>query len=497
MLEELGLLENVKILSTVSGGTITGAAYAVAVAEGTSFEDFSNRLYNFLRSTNVITVALENLPASVEINRSFAMPSLIRAAAGVYACSDLYGDKTFDFLLSRDGHLNELSFNATDFRTGNSFRFQKSSSEDVRTGNNYAEVKPNVNRLIRLADIVAASSCFPSGFEPIRFPSDFVWSHGFNLESIRRELGRHFAEDIPLMDGGVFDNQGIDSVKNIYKRKKRKGENIDLYIISDTDQRGDALLEFPPVEQKGWLTLSQLRVFVWMIQVASIVTIASIIADAISNYRSGELTAFRAVFLYLIPLAFSVSVVFLIGWARVFALEMQEKIEATTGIEPWRYFKNLTVPEVIEFASSRLKSLIAMASDVFMKRIRDLGYTGIFADTEMNRKIIPNQIYDLDKKLNFKSQWSEFISEAELKPSEKLRAASRRAERYATNLWFLQPEELDNLIFCGRATLCYKIMRYLLRFRAAKLAAIGSPERGLFERARQNWRNLNDGGNEQ
>jgi len=497
MLEELGMLENVKILSTVSGGTITGVAYAVAAAKGLPFEEFSARLDNFLRSTNVITAALENLPASVNINQSAAMPSLIRAAAAVYASDDLFGEKTFDFLLSHDGRFSELSFNATDFRTGNGFRFQKSASEDVRTGNNYAEVKSQLNRSIRLADIVAASSCFPSGFEPIRFPSDFVWSNEIGLESIRRELGPRFAEDIPLMDGGVFDNQGIDSVNNIYQRKKRKGEDIDLYIVSDTDQRGGALLEFPSVKQRGWLTLKQLWTVVWAIQIASLITVAAIIVDAISQYRSGEFDTVRVIFLYLIPLAFSLTVVVLIGWGRAFAVEMQMKVKEATGIELWRYIKNLAVLEVVELGSSRLKSLIAMASDVFMKRIRDLGYTRIFADTDINRKIVPNQIYDLDKKLNFKPGWSEFIAESELQPSEKLRAASRRAESYGTNLWFLEPDELDNLIFCGRATICYKIIKYLLRFRAAELNAQNSPESILFAQARQVWRRLNEGGNEE
>lgn len=488
MLERLGLLDKVSALSTVSGGTITGAAYACAVAENTPFPEFAKRLYNFLRSTNIITAALDALPGSSEINGVNAMPSLIRAAARVYSSPEFLGDRTFDFLLSSSDKLKEISFNATDFRTGNCFRFQKSENAAVRSGNNDAEVKPHLNNLIRLADIVAASSCFPSGFEPIRFPSDFVWSDAIGLARVREELGARFAEDIPLMDGGVFDNQGIDSIKNIHRRE---GREIDLYIVSDTDQRGGAMLDFPPVARRGWLTLGYLYVIVWLVIIASLVTVAAIIFDAATNYRSGALTPFRVVFLYSIPLTFSLAVISFILWGRGFARRMQKKVAKETGIEPWKYLKKLTVPEVIEFASSRIDSLVAMSSKVFMKRIRDLGYTSIFADTNLNQKLVPNQIYDLDKNLNFRNDWSEFIGEAELTPSESLRAISRRAEGYATNLWFLSPDELDNLILCGRATICYKIIKYLLRYRAAQIAVPESGESVLFARARAIWGELN------
>ena len=488
MLERLELLDKVNVLSTVSGGTITGAAYACAIAENTPFPEFSARLYNFLRSTNVITAALDVLPASTKINQTDAMPSLIRAAASIYSSPEFLGDKTFDFLLSSSDKLKEISFNATDFRTGNCFRFQKSENQSVRSGNNDAEIKPDLNHLIRLADIVAASSCFPSGFEPIRFPSDFVWSDEIGLAQIREQLGERFAEDIPLMDGGVFDNQGIDSIKNI---QRREGREIDLYIVSDTDQRGDSMLDFPPVARRGWLTLKYLYVIVLFVIIASLFTIAAIVVDAVSNYRNGELTPFRVVFLYLIPLAFSLTVISFVLWGRAFVRRMQKKVAKETGIELWRFLQKLTMPEVVELAGSRLDSLVAMSSKVFMKRIRDLGYTSIFADTNLNQKIVPNQIYDLDKNLNFKTDWSEFIPETELTPSERLQEISRRAEGYSTNLWFLSPDELDNLILCGRATICYKIIKYLLRYRAAQLAVSDSGELVLFARARAIWGELN------
>ena len=53
-LHRLGLLRSVHVLSTVSGGTLTGLKYALSVTEGNAFEEFYRDFYNFLRTTNVI-----------------------------------------------------------------------------------------------------------------------------------------------------------------------------------------------------------------------------------------------------------------------------------------------------------------------------------------------------------------------------------------------------------------------------------------------------------
>lgn len=128
MLDELRLLESVKVLSTVSGGTITGAAYALALSENTGFSKFSTDLKEFLKLTNAVAQALEKLPDSVDINQSRQMPSLIRAAASIYASDKLLGNKTLGYISENCSALEDISFNATDFRTGNSFRFQKSDN---------------------------------------------------------------------------------------------------------------------------------------------------------------------------------------------------------------------------------------------------------------------------------------------------------------------------------------------------------------------------------
>src|SRR5688500_6714425 len=61
MLDELNLLNDVKLLSTVSGGTFTGLTYAVWVSEGKTFGAFYENFADFLKTTNAIDKALDDL----------------------------------------------------------------------------------------------------------------------------------------------------------------------------------------------------------------------------------------------------------------------------------------------------------------------------------------------------------------------------------------------------------------------------------------------------
>src|SRR5262249_42153832 len=207
---ELGVLSQVKLLSTVSGGSILGMSYAVSRVEGQSFGAFYEFFYKFLRDRNVVNDALASLYDLTE-TAAAQNPSLIRAAAQVYA-KELFQDRCFKLLLDKAGaEFHELIFNATEFRIGNSFRFRASRNPRALIGNNDFRIERGVAERIRLADIVAASSCFPGAFEPIRFPDDFVWD---DLSAARKELKSGFkdrdgnAVSAPLMDGGIYDNQG-------------------------------------------------------------------------------------------------------------------------------------------------------------------------------------------------------------------------------------------------------------------------------------------------
>ncbi|HEV7683676.1 MAG TPA: patatin-like phospholipase family protein [Pyrinomonadaceae bacterium] len=192
LLQRLDLLKDARVLSTVSGGTFTGMLYGVSVVENETFGAFYDKLYAFLRDTHVIKSALANLSRKNSGDES--MPSLIKSAAQVYASEKMLGDRRFGPLM--DGAAKQfkgLVFNSVEFRNGNSFRFQTSVNGRAVIGNGNLRVDKVLARDIRLADIAAASSCFPSGFEPLRFPDDFQWRAGQSLASVRQALSASFA----------------------------------------------------------------------------------------------------------------------------------------------------------------------------------------------------------------------------------------------------------------------------------------------------------------
>jgi hypothetical protein len=149
--------------------------------------------------------------------------------------------------------------------------------------------------------------------------------------------------------------------------------------------------------------------------------------------------------------------------------------------------KRLTIPEFTELVDSRVRSVIAMTSSVFMKRLRALAFESVFANPNMTKKLIPNLIYDIDNE----SRWGDEMKKAGLAPCDNLRALACKAESYATNLWFLDATDLDDLIRCGRATMCFKMLKYLLRQKPTEILDSTKSEYALFQNAKNLWQEIN------
>ena len=253
MLSRLGLLEKVEIISSVSGGSMPGIGYSLSQAMGRPFQDFFDDFYEFLPQLNI----LEEMMARM-VDRKAPAPSgrrdMITSFANIY--EDFYfkkffgeysedGSVTFDMLMKepRQGHLKEMIFNATEFKTGSAFRFQVSEFRCLIGNRNIALCHKHA-RQVRIADIMAASSCIPVGMEPLFFPDDFHWpddpvdysrkrpADRPTCSEINRALERNLDTQLPnfaLMDGGVFDNQGISSTLNAINRRKEGIKDADSH----------------------------------------------------------------------------------------------------------------------------------------------------------------------------------------------------------------------------------------------------------------------------
>lgn len=460
-LNRVDLLKQVKIISTVSGGTFIGAKYTLSLVAGQSFDEFYQEFYDFLKNTKLVELALDKL-CRKECTVASGRTDLITAAAQVYAETFLQNpnDKPYRFgdILNAQIPLEEVIFNATEFRTGIAFRFQCSSNNNHfkgRIGNGNISIPKSDAIDIRIADIVAASSCFPGGFEPLAFPNDFNWSNEEILNNVREKVYKNHSQDIPLMDGGIYDNQGIES---LYLADKRKKFLLDLFIFSDVDQQSDGnLYHFPPKLEISNFTLENVDQFSKTLLIfcilALIITVYKIIADFISSQL-----IWLDILLYIITILLTLGIIFILLWSRNIITNKILPNIPQVGRFAWDNLKKLTINQVANGIYLRLTSLQAMAGLVFMKRIRSMGFRFIYKEyKDHHEKLLSNLIYELQNSNSLA------VLPGIQKPSPQLLNLINAAVNMPTTLWLTDDKQLDNLLISGQATICYKLMVYLTR----------------------------------
>ena len=201
-LNELGYLPKLDRISSVSGGSITAGALAVAWS-GLRF-DARGVATNF--NEQFVTPVLRMADTNVDV-----IAGLIGFIPGLSASchveaeyrKHLFGHRTLQDLPDRP----EFVFDATNQQSGVLWRFLKRYMADYRVG---MIEHPRVE----LAVAVAASSAFPPVLSPVRLKlkeSDFVPHSGKDLQR------PPYTTDVFLDDGGVYDNLGLEPVWKDYE----------------------------------------------------------------------------------------------------------------------------------------------------------------------------------------------------------------------------------------------------------------------------------------
>lgn len=480
LLHDVGLLDDVVGLSTVSGGSIVGMAWTLSLVDGVSFADFETQFSGFIQRTNVIRQAMDGLVGRRSRHQG-ELPSLIRSAADVYADPGLFGERLFGELLDADFQLQEAIFNSTEFHTGMDFRFRRSDKRFARIGNGSYRVHRGVARHIRLADIVAASSCFPGGFEPLVFPQQFHWPAEYPLETALRDLGpKYGAPGLPLMDGGIYDNQGVESLLVAFERTPAR-----TLLISDVSAPEKNIYNVPPPPRsRGFLTLERVSLLGWVVFVLALVSLGVLGLHAAAEHRAGELTGLDVVVYGFV----SVLMVVLAGglaWARRLAGIVEEKIEQGVGIHAWPTLRRLTVPEVVAMGTLRAGSLLKLTSSIFMQRVRQLVYDHVYTDKKYKGRRMANLIFVLTiprPKLYGRFPW--------LQPGATLLDKVNHAVKMGTTLWFDEHVRFDTLVTVGRASVCFVLLEHIIHHHPG-FDAPGTPLNDLFLRLKDQWMTLN------
>ncbi|MGC2221291.1 MAG: patatin-like phospholipase family protein [Methylocella sp.] len=270
-LAELDLLRHVNVLSTVSGGSIVGAYYYLKVKqllEGERLDAVAGRVTPSSQAyVDIVTEIETEFLAAVQTNvRMQALLDPIANAKMIFSddysrsdrISEVYNERFYkkfaknhdgkfrlpellitpvgmrpgfnvkDYNRSADYKIPILNINATSLNTGSRWDFTAVDLGEVPPENPIGTIgvlprlryddsgltQKQRDKLgqITLAGAVAASACVPAIFTP--FAIHDIYPPGRNGEEIV----------IELVDGGVYDNQGVDALLS---------EKCDYIICSD------------------------------------------------------------------------------------------------------------------------------------------------------------------------------------------------------------------------------------------------------------------------
>lgn len=201
-LYEAGLLQGLKRISSVSGGSITAGIlglkwHKLSFNPATLHGDFVDEVVKPLRK-----LAGETIDADAIILGTLFPGRISERIAGAYE-EHLFGKATLQDLPDAP----RFVINASNVQSGVLWRFMKPYMRDYRVG----EVRaPKV----ALAQAVAASSAFPPVLSPVELrldADDFTPNSGQDLQ---REP---FTTRVILADGGVYDNLGLETAWKNYQ----------------------------------------------------------------------------------------------------------------------------------------------------------------------------------------------------------------------------------------------------------------------------------------
>jgi predicted acylesterase/phospholipase RssA len=529
------LTERISFISSASGGTITAMSYSAQRHQNIAFEIFFRHLEKNLSGE----MLLEAVLATLNNDQVWNLPgtnkqrNLINSFAKVYD-EVLFKGGTMAVYFDKKHYKGlEVCFNATEFYRGLSFRFQTDGLNDKRQliGNNYLwfdNHQLEVFKKIKLADVLAASSCFPMGFEPIIYPEDFSYSDGdkaLSTQQLRSALHyenyneeKFSMEDVPpltslgFMDGGITDNQGLSSLMlaDRKRRNRTKPNPFDLIIVTDVASYFMDSYE-PPLfnKNKGWrednlgaysvVPADLLKTINnWQFAILAITVVFVVLASLFPNLWiriPATAIAASALTAYLTILLAKTSKLGRKIIAELKIFDIKRFLYANFKLD--RYFSGSIIDKLVgylkltqlgvfeQMIKARISSVMIMVTDVNLKQVRRLIYEKFYHDPCWEDRRVPNFIYELSshnqatRKSRFNNRgrlkWAATEADKQLllEGLEKLHAIAEEARVTGTTLWFdstqSKNETLKKIITAGQFSTCANLLEYVISLERKKV----------------------------
>jgi len=236
----MGLKDNIKVISSVSGGSITSALFGLQFDHIASVADFDrlvlSPLVDFSKRNPrnaILSLKFESLIQST-LSGIGSLLGPLGLPFSIFATKQ----NSEHFMHHLDKHLFEgktlgdlsknvrVVLNATNLNNGARFRFDNTDFGDYKIGYSY-----ELDHL-PVSFAVTASACFPGLFAPIKMDIR-------NYKFIKRDQYKNDATSpstapdfINLSDGGIYDNLGYFSIEAEIKRGA-----CGFVVISDAANR--------------------------------------------------------------------------------------------------------------------------------------------------------------------------------------------------------------------------------------------------------------------
>ena len=453
-------LSNINTISTISGGTITGLWYMLQYANDNVREFSFWEFYDKLCNNDVITPSIKNL---LSTNSQSLIKEMIKSYDRVF-----FENVHFDTIqnIIDSGHIHHFSANGTDFSNGYAFRFQASRkivNADPQynrgiIGNNEHRIPWSIAGKIKLSEILAVSSCFPGGFEPLYFPTDFELMTNVDIQ----DYTKAFTAEIPLMDGGIVDNQGIEPIllantQMQYDDERANGNRNfpchDLIIVSDVSYPKTKSTDNKKIVMNGKFNLHKLDYIIAFIFLLSIIVI--LFAYYYSYDKIFGFFLCIAIIMFFFRVASFVLKNLLVKYLKKAPIRIDINMV-------WKY----SITNIISLLLNRERSLIHLLKAMLMKPIRQMRYKALYEDEKWKNRRITNTIYELTA--NYGS-WKNKLNKGRipewLVPTEEMQKISKIATEMDTTLWFTADDKLNEtpeaLFACGQYNICMNLLEYI------------------------------------
>lgn len=456
------LLDSVVVLTSVSGGTITALKYMLARARGQAVGEMTQELFGFLCNEDLVEKALQQLSEK----RAERNLSSIKIMAGIYD-SCLFDHAVMGDIIDNIDKIPVKDYTAlaTDFDNSLPFRFRITEGRMTNGkhltygvfGNQKHSIPRSVVSHITLGEALACSSCFPSGFEPMVYPDDF------NVSS-QKNVATGITARFGLMDGGVVDNQGIDPILLSEERmskyrsdRSRTDKALDLVVVSDV--ASPYMEGYAPSEQlmprwTGKLTIGRLRNYGLIVQ--TVITVLFVLAWVLGNsFWTGAMSVLFAI----------ITLINVVGASL--KNKMFRAIAKTFVGDKATFISHLKFATAEAMLMNRAKSIVMMSSEVFLKRLRQLGYDTLYNDKEWKNRVVSTTIYELREGERWQSMADNGTLPQHLIPSAAIQENSAKAASMGTTLWFTDEDKQSGipqaLMAAGQCTMCYNLLDYIYK----------------------------------